>query len=113
MMKAGTETGSLTNHLYSRVKRLEPKVGMGATELRWTDRKAVTIVKVTPTQVHVQYDIATRTDKNGMSENQTYSYESDPSSPVEIFRLTKKGYRSKSGSGLLIGERDEYYDFSF
>lgn len=120
MMKAGTETGSLANHMYSRTvvhgsdgKPLQPVVGMGVTILMWTDRHAGTVVKVTPTQIHVQRDKATRTDNNGYSENQTYSYQSDPRGEITIFRKTLRGWRSKDKSGLLIGARDEYYDYSF
>lgn len=83
--------------------------------VRDTDRKAATIVKVTPTQVHVQEDISTRTDQNGMSESQTYSYAPDPNAPVRIFRKSKSGtYRAPNrGNGLLIGTRATYHDYSF
>lgn len=113
MMKAGTETGSLVNHLYSEESSLKPEIGMGATILYWIDRHAATIVKVTPTQIHVQRDKATRTDNNGMSESQEYTYEADVLAPVEIFRKTKRGYRDSRGNGLRIGSRKEYYDYSF
>jgi hypothetical protein len=112
MLKAGTETGSLTNHVMS-YDRTTPVVGMGATILCWTDRHAATVVKVTRTQCHVRRDKATRADANGMSETQSYTYAPDPSQSVELFRLTKNGWRNSSGNGLLIGHREEYYDFSF
>ena len=105
--------GSLNNRLMEGGKQVEPKVGMGATITMYTDRKAGTIVKVTPTQVHVQLDTAIRTDKNGMSEEQAYRYERNSEAKVEIFRKTKRGYRNKSRSGLLIGHRDAYHDYSF
>lgn len=113
MMKAGTETGSLMNHVMSRLATPTPEVGMGATILMWTDRHAATIVKVTPTQVHVQQDKATRVDKNGMSDSQDYTYEPNPEAPIQVFRKTKRGWRDRSGQGLGIGYRCEYYDFSF
>lgn len=113
MLKAGTETGSLMNHLYSREAVPTPVVGDGCTILMWTDRHAGTIVKVTATQVHVQRDKATRADSNGMSESQSYTYEADPDGAIQIFRMTKKGYRDNGGSGLLIGSRREYHDYSF
>lgn len=113
MLKAGTETGSLVNHIMSRASSPAPVVGMGCTILCWTDRRAATIVNVTPKQIHVKRDIATRADGNGMSESQTYTYAPNPEALPEVFRLTKKGWRNSSGNGLLIGERREYYDFSF
>jgi hypothetical protein len=113
MMKAGTETGSLINHVMSQSQAsVEPYVGMGATVLMWTDRKAGTVIKVTKTQVHVQMDIATRTDSNGMSECQSYTYKPDPHGRVGVFRKTKKGWRSGAW-GLAIGIRRHYHDYSF
>lgn len=113
-MKLETETGSLVNYLMSGGTPPEPKVGDGATILMWTDRHAATIVKVTPCTVSVQRDKAIRTDANGMSESQSYRYEPDPDAEVEVFRKTKRGWRkSGGGAALLIGDRDEYYDYSF
>ena len=111
-LKAGSETGSLVNHLMSRGGAV-PEVGIGATILYWTDRVPATIVKVTPKQVHVQMDDAERIDQNGMSESQEYKYTPNKLAKVLIFRLTKRGYRSKEGSGLLVGHRERYYDYSF
>ena len=112
-MKLGTETGSLTNHLLSGTKgEPKPKVGMGATILGWTDRHAATIIRVTPTQVHVQKDRAIRLDSNGMSESQQYRYERDTDALVLVFRKTKKGWKGHSGF-LRVGDRNEYHDYSF
>ena len=112
MMKAGTQTGSLVNHLMSQDTPIAPEIGMGATILSWTDRNAGTIVKITPKQIHVQEDNAERTDSNGMSECQDYAFTPNPKGKITIFRLTKNGYRG-DGKGLLIGTRDKYYDYSF
>lgn len=110
-MKLGTETGSLMNYLLAGGN--QPAVGMGATILMWTDRKAGTIVKITPTQIHVQEDSVRRIDKNGMSESQEYSYQPNPHGSIHIFRKTKRGYRDKNGCALSIGARNHYYDYSF
>lgn len=115
-MKLGTKTGSLINHVYGRTQAPKPEVGMGATELRWTDRRAGTIIKVSPSgkTVTLQYDISRRDDTNGMSESQRYTYTPDPEGCTEVFRLNKAGsFRNKSGNGLMIGKREEYYDYSF
>lgn len=115
-LKAGTETGSLTNHLMSRSKQPAPAVGMGVTMLAWTDRHAGTIIKVSPSgkTVVVREDRATRTDSNGMSESQAYRYEENPEGRTVTFRLTKRGWRGTGhGYGLLIGERMAYRDYSF
>ena len=112
-MKLGTETGSLMNHFFTSGQQTAPEVGMGATVCMWSDRCAATIVKVTATQIHVQFDDATRTDNNGMSEDQSYDYARNETAPVEIFRKTKRGLKSTGGNGLLIGVRRAYHDFSF
>jgi hypothetical protein len=112
-MRAGTETGSLINHLMTRGTGIAPEVGMGATVCWWTDRMAGTIIHVTATQVHVQLDRATRTDKNGASEHQEYSYEADPDGEVIVFRLRKKGWGTAKGMGIMIGGRHAYHDYSF
>ena len=132
MLKAGTQTGSLMNHLYSRATKgqPEPVVGMGATLLSWTDREAATIVEVTKTKsgawlIAVQEDNAQRIDSNGFSESQEYEYSPNPEAAKQWFRFEEaKGWRSvrqgekgrwklTGGGGLLIGSRRKYHDFSF
>lgn len=120
MLKLGTQTGSMMNHLYSRIASPEPVVGMGATILGWTDRHAATIVEVSANKktIVIQQDTATRTDKNGMSESQDYTFTPNPNAARKVYTLRKNGkYHLKGdsikGSTILIGERDEYYDFSF
>lgn len=128
-MKLGTETNSLTNHLYSRAVngQPEPQVGMGATILAWTDRYAGTITEVRPNGViTVQDDQAIRVDQNGMSECQESRYEPNPHGPLRHFRRRRNGvwsevefnpetnrWKFSDGLGLRIGERQHYYDYSF
>lgn len=134
MLKLGTQTGNVFNHLDSRAVRGEPApyVGMGATVLHWTDRSACTIVKVETirgvTYITTQDDNAVRKDANGMSESQDYEYHPDPMGRIRVFKKhPKTGFwkfcvrnpdtgryvQQKHGSGLKIGVRDEYYDYSF
>ena len=130
-LKLGSGTGSLVNHMYSRMTKNhpEPKVGDGATILHWSDRSPATVIEVTATKqgwvVAVQGDHAKRIDSNGMSEMQEYEYTPNPNGGISYFRLEEKGWRSvrpgkRAGSwklggdgGLLIGKREKYYDFSF
>ena len=128
MMRLGTQTGSLTNHLLSRMvgDQPVPTVGMGATILAWTDRHAATIIAVDGERVTVQEDIAKRADKNGMSESQAYTFEPNQTGRVVMFRRRANGmwqevrknettgrWNKVDGYGLRIGDREEYYDFSF
>ena len=127
-MNLGTETGSLINHIQSRTfNDQDPVVGAPATVLYWSDRHGATVTAwdAKHAVVTVQEDKATRTDSNGMSEDQTYSFERDTNGSRHMFKRTKKGWKSvllnretgrynqTDGSGLLLGSRDSYYDFSF
>lgn len=131
MLKLGSETGSLVNHIHSRavIGQPEPKVGMGVTFLHWTDRSAGTIFRVftvgKTTYIETRDDDYKRIDKNGMSEEQDYEFKTRVNGCKRYFRIGRKGFWEsvkqneagrwvKSGSrGLRIGDRDHYHDFSF
>jgi|SRR5271157_3819351 len=94
-----------------------PKVGDGATIQYWSDRHAATVIQVTQNgkRIVVQEDKSTRTDTNGMSESQTYTFESDPQGSTHIATLRKDGrYRISGGSTLVsVGFRSQFHDYSF
>lgn len=113
-MKAGTDTGSLMNHLYSRMNSAVPEVGMGCTMLSWTDRHAATVIRVLgPNAIEIQEDNAVRTDQNGMSDCQKYEYTPNPTGAVELVKFTVKGWLTTGKQHVMLGRRDSYYDFSF
>ena len=134
-MKLGTQTGSLINHIMSTAKARTPEIGEGATILCWSDRHAGTVTAVETASggqvviITVQEDIATRVDKNGMSDCQEYTYERDENGRTWNFRLDARMaspkwvevYRSTTGrwnkigagNGLAIGHRDRHHDYSF
>ncbi len=132
-MKLGTQTGSMTNHIYSRMVKGQPtpQVGMGATILCWTDRHAATITAVNSHLgdrpiVTVQEDHVVRTDSNGMCECQTWEHTPNPGGRSYNFRASKTGvwqqviwnagtrrWNKVDGHGLRIGDRAHYHDFSF
>lgn len=111
----------MMNQMMADSKQIKPEVGMGATELLWTDRHAYTITSVnaTGTVIELQRDRAIRTDTNGMSECQVYTYEPNTNASVQTVTLRKngqwvtKGQSIKNGTKWLIGFRKEYRDFSF
>ena len=113
--------GSLINAISGSNPDLIPEVGMGATILYWTDRRAATVIEVSKSgkQITVQYDKATRTDDHGMSDAQSYSYERNPNGATRVFTKRKngqwiaKGDPLRGGQRLGLGYRKEYYDFSF
>lgn len=113
-------TGSFINNLMQDANSPAPKVGMGATMLSWTDRDPATIIKVSKSgkKITVQPDKAIRTDSNGMSDSQSYTFERNPNAYTDEYSLRKNGRwvrvgESQNGSSLLVGHRSKYYDFSF
>jgi hypothetical protein len=100
--------------------KIKPEVGMGATIGYHSDRHAATIVEVINGKtVVVQQDTATRTDTNGYSESQKYTFGPCPTAPRKTFTLRNNGRWVEKGTAkqhtpyLVIGHRSEYYDFSF
>lgn len=117
-VRLGRDTHSVTNFMMGNSKMPKPEVGMGATILMATDRRAATIIWVSESgrQVIIQEDKAIRVDSNGMSESQEYRYERDEDSTPVKYSLRKDGAWRQVGQsqgGLLIGRRSEYYDYSF
>lgn len=112
--------GSLTNELLSKsITKVSPEVWLGCTVIMYTDRRAGTIIKVNSEKsITIQYDKATRTDSNGMSDCQIYSYSLNPEGRIETYTLRKNGRwilegDSLTGQPLKLGIRMEYYDFCF
>ena len=58
--------------------------------------------------------MATRTDANGMSESQDYTYSPDPSGALHVYRWSSaQGTYQRRGSRLILGVRTNYHDYSF
>lgn len=108
-------TGSLVNEIYGESKQPPPEVGMGVTELCYTDRHAGTIVSVSASgkSFKWQQDIAIRTDNNGMSDSQTYEFKPDPDASIKTARQHKNGKYYTDGRVIQVGSRSEYHDFNF
>ncbi len=111
--------GSLTNAIHAHVKSPEPVVGMGATELCWSDREPYTVVEViSAKKIVVQSDIATRTDKNYEAGPQIYTFAPNPEAPRIVVTLRRNGRwvrqgDSSKGSPFKLGSRDKYHDYTF
>lgn len=97
----------------------EPTVGMGVTINFYSDSKAATIIQISHKgkRIVLRQDKATRIDHNGVSESQTYNYETDLDGSIYVATLRKDGaYRlvgATTGSTITLGVRREYYDYSF
>ena len=101
---------------------IEPRIGMGATIILYTDRKASTVISVVKAgkELTVREDIATRTDDNGVSDmGQTYGYAENRFGREWVFTLRRNGQWVAKGDGLRtgvrlrLGERDHYHDYGF
>lgn len=71
--------GSFINRLHEGLETETPFVGMGATEMLYSDRHAYTVQKIiSGKRVVVTRDNVVRIDENGASEDQDCVYESTP-----------------------------------
>ena len=120
--KLGSETGSVINHLYSRmlINAPEPVVGMGCTILHWTDREACTVVCVDEKKgvIIVQEDHA---KVIGDCYANNYEYSPNLNGAKTTIKRVKSG-RAKGewrvngktkDHAVIFGKREKYYDFSF
>jgi len=126
-----SQRGSLINHLAANNKHefKVPQVGDGVTFYSWTDRHAGTVVATYIDKhciIEIKHDKATRTDKNGMSESQTYTYETNfegrscfykwdvkKSQWVGVEKNEKGRWILNRAQTISIGSRMAYHDFSF
>lgn len=94
-----------------------PEVNMGVTINFYSDRTAATIIQVTNNgkKFVCREDTSIRTDKNGMSDSQTYSYQPNPDGKLFFVSQRKDGrFRvSVSGEVVSLGIRRKFHDFSF
>ena len=113
--------GSLQNRLQERSSSdIIPEVGMGATELCYSDRHAYEITKIIDARhILVRRLDYKRTDTNGISEIQEYEFTSNSSFPEETLFKTHKGkWKQRIGSHgegnvFLLGVKEEYRDPTF
>jgi hypothetical protein len=95
----------------------KPQIGMGATECWYSDRKAGTIIEVSPSgrRAKFQYDKTIRTDDNGMSHEQKYRYEADQLGVIRTIFLANDGRWRVYGGGqrVILDQRNAYHDYEF
>ena len=114
--------GSLDNRLAERARGKKPEVGMGVTEMCYSDRHPYEIIEVKDERhITIRRLDAKRIDNNGMSECQEYEYTSREDAPSYRLYLNNEGRWvrrvGKNGvdnsSGWYVGAAEEYFDFSF
>jgi hypothetical protein len=99
--------------------QVQVEVGMGATKYVGSDRYPFTVVKIlSPKRIVVQMDKATRTDSNGLSEQQEYQYEPNPNGSEYTISLRKDGRWYEVGQPakwtcFIVGHRSMHQDPHF
>ena len=107
--------GGLMNRIGEHTKSPAPEVGMGATLYFYSDRTAATVIRVSDSgkTVWLREDKAIRTDGLGMTDAQSYRFEPNPNGREFRARLRKNGTWRTGGTGVSLGARSAYHDFSF
>jgi hypothetical protein len=99
--------------------KIQPTVGMGATQQVGSDRYPYTVVSLDNSRyVIVQADKATLIEGSTISEHQVYEYTRDPSGTTRILSFRKNGRWVTMGQNMNselwnIGNRNAYRDPSF
>jgi hypothetical protein len=120
--------GSFQNRMYEAmtIDAPEPFVGQAATITGYSDRHAATVKSWDGKILRVTRDRTRRIDDNGMSESQVYEYTTDFDGVEYQFRRARDGrwervffnsetkrWKKTNSSGLILGFRQKYHDFSF
>lgn len=126
--------GSVTNRIAENMKMPKPELGMGVTELCYTDRHPFEVIEILNLKkIKIREMKAERIDKNGMSDCQEYKYVQKPDGEVKTLvlrngkwrdlvkelekdennKLVEVETRRLGCNGWLIGKAECYYDFSF
>lgn len=108
--------GSVTNRILENGDSKKIEVGEGATIYMFSDRIACTVVEViSKCKAVIQRDNAIRIDDTGAySEMQDYRYEKNENGmKYEIYCRNGIWRIKDSKEKVIIGKREEYYDYTF
>lgn len=102
------------------------KIGDGATIQMYSDRRAATIIDISPSNktITIQEDNAEllnrdelKTNPGGFSANiqgsQKYKFSKDLNGQIAIAKKHKDGKFYSQGNRIVVGERQHFYDFNF
>lgn len=114
------ETGSIINTIYSKNKgEIVPEVGMPATLVCWSDRKAGEILEVSDNKMTLKWrPFDAKALHKGMTDSgQEWDLTSNPNNPVLTFSYRKNGQwiekGEKRGNILVLNLKNHFYDYSF
>lgn len=98
---------------------IRPEVGMGATEMCWTDRNPWTVVVVySENKCMLQRDKVKAKEGDWQMGHQQWDIEPDPDGVTTIVTRRRNGKwhsvnKPMTSTGFILGERRHYYDWSF
>jgi hypothetical protein len=93
---------------------LVPDIGMGGTMHVGSDDHPFTVIEVVDKNtLRIQEDKSTRTDSNGMSECQTYTFEPNPEGEISTITFTDRwAVKGKRQIRCTLGERRKFFDYT-
>jgi hypothetical protein len=105
----------------------EIEIGEGVTQYLYTDRKAYSVVEKKDKGVlRITQDTTTRTDTKGMSDTQSYDYETNWDEEGILIKMGRDGswgmviinqetgrFKNVKYGKFSIGSREKYHDYSF
>ena len=105
----------------------EVQVGEGVTQYLYSDRHAYSVIEKLPKGVlRITEDNATRTDTKGMSDTQSYDYETNWDEEGMLIKMGRDGswgmvqinketgrFKKVNYGKFSIGSREKYHDYSF
>lgn len=104
--------GSFQNVMIANAKGAQPEVGMGVTQVRWTDRYPFTVIKVnTPRMLTIQADkVVPEPHPSGYAKE----ISQDPDGQVLTIRHHRDDkWYDNGGTVYTVGKRAYYYDHGF
>lgn len=98
--------GSVQNRISAECKMPKPEVGMGVTELLWSDRMPYEVIEViSEKKIRIRELDYERTDDNGLSEHQEYKYFSKPDGEVKTLVLRNGKWRDLVKEERYLGDQ--------
>ena len=101
--------GSVQNRIDAECEMPKPEIGMGVTELMWSDRYPYEVIEViSEKKIRIRELGYKRTDKNGISECQDYRFFSKPDGEVKTLVLRNGKWRdlvkdyARDANGKLV-----------
>ena len=106
--------GNLTNRLMENTSSTEPKIGMGATELMYSDREPWEIIDIKynrkgEARQLVLRHMSSKAKPGAEFGHQDWIIEPDPNGEVRVIKRKRNG----TWGSFLIGHVEKYYDWSF